>query len=238
MSLPTAFLRTQSSLFSFTFSLACLQESASSRLDCSAKAVRFVWYFSHHVTAEVPLLHIFGTLVAFHLVESVKEAGDCMVPGRTKEGESSLLGIVLVTHGRAGEELIRSAEMIVGPLANVVALSLLPGQDPAEFMDQLARTIDRMPPGSLVLADLFGGTPANCSAVLSRSHRISTVSGLGLPMLIEAISLRDSLSGEDLAQAVMVAARDGIRNVAQAVNGGDSESITTSSRTSDSEGER
>jgi mannose/fructose-specific phosphotransferase system component IIA len=109
--------------------------------------------------------------------------------------------------------------MIMGPLENVTAVSLMPGQGPTEYQEILAKTLDSMPEGSLVLADLFGGTPSNCCAILSRTRRIGAVSGLCLPMLIEAVNLRESLSGEELVQSVIEAAKNGIRDIIQAVNG-------------------
>ena len=49
---------------------------------------------------------------------------------------------MLCTHGRFGEELIRSAEMITGPLKNVQAFSLMPGMDPpTRVMKERSRSV-------------------------------------------------------------------------------------------------
>ncbi|MDR3565232.1 MAG: PTS fructose transporter subunit IIA [Negativicutes bacterium] len=127
-------------------------------------------------------------------------------------------GILIMTHGQAGEELIRSAEMILGPLAGVYGLSLMPGMAPEEFMISVAAMLKSMPAGSLVISDLFGGTPANVSAAISQSMNISAVAGLNLSMLIEAVSSRSTLSGERLAEAAVAAGRNGCRNILLALS--------------------
>lgn len=122
-------------------------------------------------------------------------------------------GLVIVTHGRWGEELLKSAEMIAGEMEQVVAISLAAGEEPLEYQRRIARVLETLPEGSVVFADLLGGTPCNCSAALSKKYSIGIVSGVNLPMLLEALCLRQSLSGEELAAALVGAGREGIQNV-------------------------
>lgn len=122
-------------------------------------------------------------------------------------------GILLLTHGGVGEELIKSAEMIIGPMVNVSALSLMPGMSPENFLVSVSGILDNMPEGSLIISDLFGGTPANISAAVSQTKNISAVSGLSICMLIEAASLRTTLRGEKLAEAVVEAGKKGCKNI-------------------------
>jgi mannose/fructose-specific phosphotransferase system component IIA len=129
------------------------------------------------------------------------------------ETDKRIPGILVLTHGRAGEELIRSAEMIVGTLEGACSLSLMPGMAPEEFMINVTNVLQSMPEGSLVISDLFGGTPANVSAAISQNRNISAVSGLNLSMLIEAASLRSVMGGEKLAEAVVAAGKTGCKNI-------------------------
>lgn len=126
-------------------------------------------------------------------------------------------GILVLTHGRAGEELIRSAEMIIGPVEGMSALALMPGMAPEEFMADVVKILQSMPDGTLLISDLFGGTPANVSAAVSCTRNICAVSGLSLNMLIEAATARNSLNGEKLAEAVVSAGRDGCQNILAAL---------------------
>jgi len=129
------------------------------------------------------------------------------------QDDARVPGIVILTHGKAGEELIRSAEMIIGRIAKVAAVSLEPGQHPDDYRAKVSKVLAAMPRGSIVMTDLFGGTPSNTVAALSRDYAVFAVSGLNLPMLVEAVNLRQELSGEELARAVETAGRDGVKNI-------------------------
>ncbi|QUL99683.1 MAG: PTS sugar transporter subunit IIA [Candidatus Fermentithermobacillus carboniphilus] len=129
------------------------------------------------------------------------------------QDETEVPGIVILTHGRVGEELIRSAEMIIGKMEKVIAVSLGAGEDPGDYRERVSNVLAKMPRGSIVMTDLFGGTPSNTAAVLSKDYSVSVISGLNLPMLIEAVNLRQTLSGEELAKAVEAAGRDGVKNI-------------------------
>lgn len=127
--------------------------------------------------------------------------------------EERIPGVIIVTHGKFGEELVKSAEMIMGPMESVRALSLLPGMEPADFMAEINTVLESMAEGSLLISDLFGGTPANVSAAISTTKNVSAVAGLSLSMVIEAVSARMELRGEALAKAVIQAGRDGCQNI-------------------------
>ncbi len=110
--------------------------------------------------------------------------------------------ILILTHGNAGEALVKSAEMIISTLQNVMAFSLLPGMSPEEFIEMVKEKLDALPKGVLILTDLFGGTPFNVAMALSRNYDISLVSGVNISMIIEGDLLRNNLSGRELAKAV------------------------------------
>ncbi|WP_110954315.1 PTS sugar transporter subunit IIA [Anaerosinus massiliensis] len=129
------------------------------------------------------------------------------------EYQHAIPGILVITHGIFGEELIKSAEMIVGAQENVKALSLLPGMDPADLIIDVQTILDTMPEGSLIMSDLFGGTPSNVSAAVASQRKIAAVAGVNLCMLIEALSLRFSMRGEELAEAVIQSGKSGCKNI-------------------------
>lgn len=137
--------------------------------------------------------------------------GDWNSPERA--GEVDTPGIVILTHGKAGEELIRSARMIAGDTEKVVAVSLEDGEDPGKYFERVSEVLGVMPGDTIVMTDLFGGTPSNVAAALSRDYSIWVISGVNLPMLIEAVNLRASLKGKDLVKAIESAGKDGIKNV-------------------------
>lgn len=121
--------------------------------------------------------------------------------------------ILILTHGRAGEELINSAKMILGEVDSVVSLPLLPCDDPVKYQSRIGDILTQYGGKALILTDLPGGTPSNCAAAMSRNHTVSAVSGVNLPMLIEAISLRSDLESERLVESLIDASKNGIGDV-------------------------
>lgn len=123
--------------------------------------------------------------------------------------------IIILTHGKAGKELVKSAEMILGPLKNTYTFSLLPGVTPTEYIEEIEKEIKAVPEGSIVMADLFGGTPSNIAAMLVKNYKLSAVTGVNIAMLIEADSLRNTFKGEDLAQKIILAAKNSCKSIIQ-----------------------
>ncbi|MBP2631741.1 MAG: fructose transporter subunit [Firmicutes bacterium] len=115
--------------------------------------------------------------------------------------------ILVLTHGNAGEALVKSAEMIISTLENVQAFSLLPGMSPEEFIEIVKAHLDNLRKGVLILTDLFGGTPFNVAMALSKNYDINVVSGVNIAMIIEGDLLRNNLSGRELAEAVQQVGR-------------------------------
>jgi mannose/fructose-specific phosphotransferase system component IIA len=121
--------------------------------------------------------------------------------------------IFILTHGRVGEELVNSAQMILGPLKDVYTFPLLTGMSPEEYREQIVKVMDMAPEGSIIMTDLFGGTTSNIAALLSQKYRVSAVSGVNMAMLIEADLLRNSCVGEELANALIAVGKDSLKNI-------------------------
>lgn len=121
--------------------------------------------------------------------------------------------IILMTHGEFGAEMKKSAEMIAGPLEYVFCLSLQEGIDPMELSDELNNLLENAPDDTIILTDLFGGTPSNTSAVIAAKKCYTVLSGLNLSMLIEAEMKRGTMEASDLAEDLTKTAREGVRNI-------------------------
>jgi mannose/fructose-specific phosphotransferase system component IIA len=132
--------------------------------------------------------------------------------------KSALPGILILTHGNLGDELIRSASMIFGNLDGVRALCLQEGDDPDLYKIRLEETLDEMPEDSLVMVDLFGGTPSNSLMRVALERDVLAVSGANMPMLIEAANLRLFLSGKELLNEVVKSTHAGVVNITELMN--------------------
>lgn len=105
------------------------------------------------------------------------------------------IGVVVVTHGQLAAELLNSAEMIVGDLPQFAAVSIGWHEGVDQAREEIARAIERVrqksgfadggPGGVLVLADMFGGTPANLSITFLETDRVEVITGVNLAMLLK-----------------------------------------------------
>ena len=105
------------------------------------------------------------------------------------------LGVVVVTHGQLAAELMNSAEMIVGELPHMAAVSIGWHEDVDHAREDIGRAIERVqasaggtesePADVLVLTDLFGGTPANLGVTFVETDKVEVITGLNLAMLMK-----------------------------------------------------
>ncbi len=103
-----------------------------------------------------------------------------------------MVGLVVATHGKLAEELVRTAEGVVGPLPRCEAISV--GGAGASMEDARARLAEAVAradegQGVLVLTDMFGGTPANLALTLL-GDKLEVVTGVNLPMLLKLATAR------------------------------------------------
>ncbi|MFT3913648.1 MAG: PTS sugar transporter subunit IIA [Anaeromyxobacteraceae bacterium] len=126
-----------------------------------------------------------------------------------------MIGVVVATHGRLAEELIRTAEGIVGPLDRCEAISIGSNQSMEDCKARLEEAVRRVDEGQgvLVLTDMFGGTPANLALMLL-DERLEVVTGVNLPMLIKVASARSS--GLPLAEAAQLVTNHAQKNISVA----------------------
>jgi mannose/fructose/sorbose-specific phosphotransferase system IIA component len=118
--------------------------------------------------------------------------------------------IVLAGHGTLPAALLGTTEMICGPVADMSAVGLAAGESPDHFADELRAAIGHDNRRVLVLCDLLGGTPFNvASAIARRSPRVVCISGMNLPMAVEA-ALTDGGLDDVLVERLLEGGRSGI----------------------------
>lgn len=116
-----------------------------------------------------------------------------------------MIGIIIATHANLAQGLVNAAEMILGPLPEVVALTIDQEDGPDEIHQAFTRAfadLDLAGAGVLILTDMFGGTPSNIGLSFMNNAQIEVVTGVNLPMVLKACNSRVELTLEDLAQEV------------------------------------
>ena len=120
-----------------------------------------------------------------------------------------MIGIVVVTHGALAGELVNAARTIVGDIPHIAAVSIGWSDDVSAAREAIARALEDVGgEQSLILTDMFGGTPTNVSLPFL-SPRVEIVTGVNLPMLIKVTSLRDGALAE-VARLVREQGKDAI----------------------------
>jgi PTS system mannose-specific IIA component len=123
-----------------------------------------------------------------------------------------MIGVVVVTHGQLATELVNAAETIVGDLPHFAAVSIGWHEDVQDARDAIAAAIARVaqPAGVLIATDMFGGTPSNLGITFLEEDKVEIVTGVNLPMLIKAASLKDAPSLIDVARSLREHGRNAI----------------------------
>jgi PTS system mannose-specific IIA component len=115
-----------------------------------------------------------------------------------------MVGGVVVTHGQLANELVSSAEMIVGEMHHVTAVSIGWHDDVDVAREEIERAIQRVEAGNgvLLLTDMFGGTPTNIAASFLGSAPVEVVTGVNLPMVIKLATQEKDETLSELAGRV------------------------------------
>jgi PTS system mannose-specific IIA component len=113
-----------------------------------------------------------------------------------------MIGIVIVTHCQLGDALIGAAEFIVGSRPeSLESISIDLNENAEKLRDKISQGIKKVKgqDGILILTDMFGGTPSNLSYSFLEEGRIEVLSGVNLPILIQAASIRNKMNLDELA---------------------------------------
>jgi PTS system mannose-specific IIA component/D-glucosaminate-specific PTS system IIA component len=123
--------------------------------------------------------------------------------------------LVIATHGQFGIELMRSAEMLIGPMQAVYLLSLRSEDNFDTFVAHAQALLTTLTGPVCGLVDLNGGTPANAMTFLTRQFPMRVVAGLNLPMLLEGYLQVSRQPDTSLAEVVQTCLQAGQRSVVE-----------------------
>lgn len=126
--------------------------------------------------------------------------------------ENSLVGGLVVTHGQLGQELVAAAEMIVGEISHITAISIGWHDDVNQSKKEIEQAVQAVNQGKgvIILTDMFGGTPSNLSLSLLKKREVEIITGVNLPMIIK---LANQDGTETLAELARGIKEQGQRNI-------------------------
>lgn len=119
---------------------------------------------------------------------------------------------VIVTHGQLASELLAAAEMIIGPISHIAAVSIGWHDDVEAARDEVQRAITRVSKGAgvLLLTDMFGGTPTNIASMFLEEGSVEVLTGVNLPMVIKLATATAEDRLADIAPKIRDQGRQGI----------------------------
>lgn len=126
-----------------------------------------------------------------------------------------MVSVLIVTHNRIGEEILKSAEMIVGKCIPSVKTISIPGNLKPDqlgmYADQIKTDIETLQQGDgvLIMTDIMGATPSNLVHYFVDNQQVKIIEGINLPMLIRIINYAEQPL-ELLAKIGIVGANKGI----------------------------
>jgi mannose PTS system EIIA component len=126
--------------------------------------------------------------------------------------EAKKIAGVIVTHGHLAGELLAAAEMIIGPVSHITAVSIGWHDDVEAARDEVQRAIARVSQkaGVLLLTDMFGGTPTNIASMFLEEGSVEVLTGVNLPMVIKLATQTGQESLTEMARRICDQGRQGI----------------------------
>ena len=105
------------------------------------------------------------------------------------------IGIIIASHGKFAEGIHQSGSMIFGDQEKVQVVTFMPSEGPDDLYGHFNDAIAQFDADDeiLVLADLWSGSPFNQASRIAGENpdrKIAIITGLNLPMLIQAYTER------------------------------------------------
>lgn len=127
--------------------------------------------------------------------------------------DNKVIGII-VTHGRLAEELIRTAELIVGNIEDCYAISGSVLSDEG-VVKRIREIIDKSGSSRLLLfVDHYGGSCCiNCVRAVEDVNGVKVISGVNLPLLLDFASKRNIMEFDEMVKRIIDRGKESIKVV-------------------------
>lgn len=125
------------------------------------------------------------------------------------------ISIIIGTHGTAAEQLLKTAEMLLGEQHNVGYIDFVPGENAETLIEKYQKCLSNLDTddGIIFLVDTWGGSPFNAaSRIAADKPNHEVITGVNIPMLVETFMARDDNPPfDELVQTALETGREGVR---------------------------
>jgi PTS system mannose-specific IIA component len=132
-----------------------------------------------------------------------------------------VVGAVIIAHSSVGEQLIATAEYIVGKIAGITSISIDYETNVFEARKKTSEAIKQVDQGDgiLLMTDLFGGSPSNIAFSFLNNGKVDIVTGVNLPMILTFWNKRTNGTLQEIAKYVQLSGTRGIARVRDLMEG-------------------
>ncbi len=120
-----------------------------------------------------------------------------------------MTNIIVVTHGNLAQEFVNIAESITETKGKVFPICFNLENDQTDCSQQIQKIIDS-DQSTIILTDLFGGTPSNLAIPFIQKDRVEVITGLNLPMLLFLLNQFEELGFEELCKRAKQASQEAV----------------------------
>ncbi|MBI3039486.1 hypothetical protein HYY75_10675 [bacterium] len=122
-----------------------------------------------------------------------------------------MIGIIVVSHAKLAMEFLETVRLIMGEQKDFIGISFSSKESIETLRSKIFSAIEPYrASGCLLLTDVLGGSCTNVCTELLSIGTIRILTGVNLPMILEAIQHRENLELETLSQKVRAGAIRGI----------------------------
>lgn len=124
-----------------------------------------------------------------------------------------MIGIVVVAHGHLAEVLVETTAMIMGPQEHLHGVPFASRDSLETLRSHTCEHIAAYPDGCLILTDIIGGSATNVCVDFLSKPSVRIITGVNLPMLLDAVAHRSRLALDELARRVSASGSKAIVDV-------------------------
>lgn len=120
--------------------------------------------------------------------------------------------VIFASHGGLSKGMKDSVSMIVGDLAkDVETYSLLPGQNPEDFYQELYKDVKDSEEQVLILCDIKGGSVHTALSKLAVLDNVMVFSGMNMGLALDVVMKSlNGILGLDVVNDLLTSAKEGM----------------------------
>lgn len=123
-----------------------------------------------------------------------------------------MTGILIATHGGLAEGLLSAIELLAGKQEKMKTIGLYHGDGIDAFAQEVKKAYEELDgeDGVLVFVDILGGSPSNAvMKLMNEKDKVKAIAGVSLPMLIQAVFMREDCTADELCSLCYQAGAEG-----------------------------